>query len=90
MLCLFGVDELTANLETLTVYLPYPNVIITCTNIVLFLEICLFLLTEWMFGDIVFFVFLYFVLVLNSLFMLCHAFNLLMAFDRLSLKGLLT
>jgi len=55
MLCLFGVDELTANLETLTVYLPYPNVIITCTNIVLFLEICLFLLIEWMFGDVVFF-----------------------------------
>jgi len=40
---------------TLTVYLPYPNVFITCTNILLFLEICLFLLIEWMFGDIVFF-----------------------------------
>jgi len=29
-------------------------------------------------------------LVLNSLLMLCYAFNLLMAFDRLLLKGLLT
>jgi len=43
------------SLETLTVYLPYPSVIITCTNILLFLEICLFLLIDWMFGDIVFF-----------------------------------
>jgi len=34
------------------VYLPYPSVIITCTNILLFLEICLFLLIEWMFGEI--------------------------------------
>jgi len=39
------------------VYLPYPSVIITCTNILLFLENCLFLLIEWMLGDIVFFVF---------------------------------
>ena len=68
-------------------YLPYPSVIITCTNILLFLEICLFLLIDWMFGDIVFFcIFLNF----DSLFMLCYAFNLLMAFDRLLLKGLLT
>ena len=39
--------------------LPYPSVIITCTNILLFLEICLFLLIEWMLGDIVFFISLY-------------------------------
>ena len=37
--------------------LPYPYVIITCTSILLFLEICLFLLIEWMFGDTVFFAF---------------------------------
>ena len=43
------------SLETLAVYLPYPSVIITCTNILSFLEICLFLLIEWMLGDIVFF-----------------------------------
>ena len=61
-------------------YLPYPSVIITCTGILLFLEICLFLLIDWMFGDIVFF------LVLISLLMLCYDFNLLMAFDRLLLK----
>jgi len=65
------------------VYLPYPSVIITCTNILLFLEICLFLLIDLMFGDIVFFNF-------DSLLMLCYAFNLLMAFDRLLLNGLLT
>ena len=64
-------------------YLPYPSVIITCTNILLFLEICLFLLIDLMFGDIVFFNF-------DSLLMLCYAFNLLMAFDRLLLNGLLT
>ena len=61
------------------------SVIITCTNILLFLEICLFLLIEWMFGDIVFdflFVFEF------SVFMLCFSFNLLMAFDRLLLKGI--
>jgi len=34
--------------------------------------------------------FVLFFLVLISLFMLCYAFNLLMAFDRLLLKGLLT
>ena len=67
-------------------YLPYPSVIITCTNILLFLEICLFLLIDLMFGDIVFFVVFNF----DSLLMLCYAFNLLMAFDRLLLKGLLT
>ena len=58
------------SLETIAVYLPYPSVIITCTNILLFLEICFFLLIERMFGDI---------LVLISLLMLCYAFNLLMA-----------
>ena len=68
-------------------YLPYSSVIITCTNILLFLEICLFLLIDWMFGDIVFFVFF---LNFDSLLMLCYAFNLLMAFNRLLLKGLLT
>jgi len=62
------------SLETLTVYLPYSSVIITCTNILLFLEICLFLLIGWMFGDIVFFYFFYF----DSLLMLCYDFNLLM------------
>jgi len=61
----------------------YPSVIITCTSILLFSEICLFLLIEWTYGDIVF-------LVLISPLMLCYAFNLLMAFDRLLLKGLLT
>jgi len=66
--------------------LPYPSVIITCTNILLFLEICLFLLIDLMFGDIVFFVFFNF----DFLLMLCYAFNLLTAFDRLLLKGLLT
>ena len=40
-----------------------------------------------MFGDIVFFCFFF---VLISLLMLCYAVNLLMAFDRLLLKGLLT
>ena len=49
-----------ANLSQ-TVYLPYHNVIITCTNILLFLEICLFLLIGWIFGDIIFLYFLYFV-----------------------------
>ena len=49
-----------------------------------------------MFGDIVFFLvfkfFFVFLFFLNfySLLMLCYAFNLLMAFDRLLLKGLLT
>ena len=43
-----------------------------------------------MFGDIVYLYFFYFFLVLNSLFMLCFASNLLMAFDRLLLKRLLT
>jgi len=76
-----------ANLSQ-TVYLPYHNVIITCTNILLFLEICLFLLIEWIFGDIIFFVFCWFCCI--SLFMLCYAFNLVMAFDRLLLTGLLT
>ena len=52
----------------------------------MFLEIYLFLLIDWMFGHIVFFVFFYF----DSLLMLCYAFNLLMAFDCLLLKGLLT
>ena len=66
-------------------YLPYPSVIITCTNILLFLEICLFLLIDLMFGDIVFFVFFF-----NFDSLLCYAFNLLMAFDCLLLKGLLT
>ena len=72
-------------------YLPYTSVIITCTNILLFLEICfleicLFLLIDWMFGNVVFFVLFNF----DSLLMLCYAFNLLMAIDRLLLKGLLT
>jgi len=40
-----------------------------------------------MFGDIVFFVFFF---NFDSLLMLCYAFNLLIAFDRLLLKGLLT
>jgi len=46
-----------------------------------------FVLRNLFVSDIVFFVCF---LVLNSLFMLCYAFNLLMAFDRLLLKGLLT
>ena len=48
--------------------------------------LCFFLLIEWMLGDIVFFVFF----ILISLLMLCYAFNMLMAFDRLLLKRLLT
>jgi len=46
-----------------------------------------FVLRNLFVSDIVFFVCF---LVLNSLFMLCYAFSLLMAFDRLLLKGLLT
>ena len=46
----------------------------------LFLEICFFLLIDWMFSDIVFFVFFF---NFDSLLMLCYAFNLLMAFDNL-------
>ena len=44
------------------------------------------IITVILFGDIVLFVFFNF----DSLLMLCYAFNLLMAFDRLLLKGLLT
>jgi len=67
--------------------MPYPQCHYNLyKNFLLFLEICLFLLIEWMFGDIVFFVFF----ILISLLMLCYAFNLLMAFDCLLLKGLLT
>jgi len=43
-----------------------------------------------MFGDILFFVFFKIFLVLIFLFMLCYALNLLMAFNRLLLEGLLT
>ena len=77
------------SLETLTVYFPYPSVIITWTNILLFLEICLFLLIDWIFDDIVFFVF-FFILILCSCYVNMPSTYLLMAFDRLLLKGLLT